>query len=121
PVHDTILVYTMGKKCVWNAQYVPHSEEYIGSKYRYIDKSGRRYRLDNVTSPKPRPNMMYEWKGFQSPPNGWRYSRETMARLDSEGRIHYPTDKSKRPQLIRYLDEMKGVLMGDVWTDIAPI
>ena len=65
--------------------------------------------------------MTYEWKGHESPPKGWRYSRETMAQLDEEGRIWYPDDKAKRPQLKRYLDEMHGVPMGSVWTDIAPI
>jgi site-specific DNA-methyltransferase (adenine-specific) len=85
------------------------------------------YRLDNMTSPNPRPNMMYEWKGFPFPEKGWRYSRETMARLDSEGRIAYPRKKSgeldttKRPQLKRYLSEMEGGVMGTIWTDIPPI
>src|ERR1039458_4075376 len=65
--------------------------------------------------------MMYEWKGHTSPPKGWRYSKETMAQLDAEGRIWYPSDKANRPQLKRYLDEMHGVPMGSVWTDIAPI
>lgn len=74
-----------------------------------------------MTSPKPRPNMMYEWKGYPSPPLGWRYSKETMAKLDAEGRIWYPDSKAKRPQLRRYLDEMEGVLAGNVWTDIDPI
>src|SRR5204863_4862084 len=44
-----------------------------------------------------------------------------MARLDAEGRIWYPADKSKRPQLKRYLEEMSGNLMGTLWTDISPI
>ncbi len=65
-----------------------------------------------MTSPNPRPNMMYEWKGHASPPNGWRYSKETMAKLDAEGRIWYPNDTSKRPRLKRYLEEMAGTLFG---------
>ena len=65
--------------------------------------------------------MMYEWKGHASPEKGWRYSRKTMAKLDAEGRIWYPADKGKRPRLKRYLDEMSGVPMGTVWTDIPPI
>jgi len=65
--------------------------------------------------------MMYEWKGFSSPVNGWRYSRETMAKLDEEGRIWYPGDTGKRPRLIRYLDEMLGTVLGNMWTDIPPI
>lgn len=71
--------------------------------------------------------MMYEWKGFPSPPLGWRYSRERMEELDSAGRIWYPKTKqgdldlSKRPRFIRYLDEQKGTVMTTVWTDIPPI
>ncbi len=121
PVSDTLLYYTMNGSPTWNAHYSPHSSEYIASKYKNRDEQGRPYTLDNMTSPKPRPNMMYEWKGFSSPPNGWRYSKETMLKLDTEGRIWYPTDTSKRPRLKRYLDEMSGVLMGNVWTDIFPI
>ena len=121
PVSDTLLYYAKGDNPAWNPLHMAHTDEYIADKYRLQDKDGRRYTLDNMTSPKPRPNMMYEWKGFASPTLGWRYSKETMARLDREGLIWYPDDKSKRPRLKRYLDEMSGVLMGNVWTDIAPI
>jgi len=65
--------------------------------------------------------MMYEWEGFPSPAMGWRYSKETMAKLDAEGRIWYPADHTKRPRLKRYLDEMKGTLATNIWTDISPI
>jgi site-specific DNA-methyltransferase (adenine-specific) len=44
-----------------------------------------------------------------------------MEKLDGEGRIWYPPDKSKRPQLKRYLDEQAGPVAGNVWTDIPPI
>ena len=120
-VSDTIFFYTKSDRFIWNPPYAPHSEEYIADKYRYREADGRLYTLDNMTSPNPRPNMMYEWKGHASPTMGWRYSKETMAKLDAEGRIWYPKDKSKRPRLKRYLDEMPGRLMGTVWTDIFPI
>ena len=126
-VSDTILFYTRGKKFTWNTPHEPHSDEYIASKYRHDDGDGRLYQLDNMTSPNPRPNMMYGWKGFASPTKGWRYSEETMAKLDAEGRIWYPTfkggthDTSRRPRLKRYLDEMKGGVMANIWTDISPI
>ena len=120
-VSDTILYYGKSANVTWNPPYVAHSEEYLGAKYRHKDSDGRLYSLDNMTSPSPRPNMMYEWKGHASPPLGWRYSRETMAKLDAEGRIWYPKDKSKRPRLKRYLEDSRGVLMGNVWTDIFPI
>ena len=126
-VRDSILLYAKWGRFTWNPQYVPFAEKYVQGKYRYADPDGRRYRLDNMTSPSPRPRMMYEWRGYPCPPYGWRYQRETMQRLHDEGRIWYPTtqdgelDTSKRPQLKRYLEEMPGVLMGNVWTDIPPI
>ncbi|MFZ0921431.1 MAG: DNA methyltransferase, partial [Candidatus Acidiferrales bacterium] len=121
PVADVLLQYSKTDGFTWNPQHLPHSDEYIEDKYRFRDPNGRRYTLDNMTSPKPRPNMMYTWKGHTSPPFGWRYSQETMAQLDAEGKIWYPDTKKKRPRLKRYLDEMAGVLMGNVWTDIDPI
>jgi len=120
-VSDIIFFYTKTSSFAWNPQYLPHSKEHIRSKYRNKDADGRQYTLSDMTSPHPRPNMMYEWKGFPSPPLGWRYSKETMSKLDSEGRIWYPADKSKRPRLKRYLDEMPGTLVSNIWVDIPPI
>ena len=128
-VADTIFYYVRDKSIgfIWNPEHQKHSDELIESKYRNVDADGRRYMLDNMRSPNPRPNLTYEWKGFPPHPNGWAYSRETMRRLDEQGRIWYPTladgshDVSRRPRLIRYLDEMKGTLVTNVWTDIAPI
>lgn len=127
-VSDSILFYTAGKTHTWHTPRDPHSAAYLASKYRHDDGDGRLYQLDNITSPNPRPNMMYEWRGFPFPAKGWRYSRETMARLDGEGLIWYPTrrdgspDTSKRPRLKRYLDKGEGGgVMGTVWTDIHPV
>ncbi len=120
-LHDTLLFYSGGPEFTWNQPFAPHSEDYIEGHYGQADEKGRKFQLTSIISPNPRPNMMYEWKGFPSPAKGWRFSKETMARLDAEGRIWYPKDKTKRPRYIRYLDEMKGTPMGSVWTDIAPL
>lgn len=74
-----------------------------------------------MQSPNPRPNLTYAWRGYPPPPNGWRYSRERMATLDEMGRIYYPAKKTQRPMLKRYLDEAKGMPVGDVWTDLKRI
>ena len=57
-VADTLLYYVKDARrpFVWNAIRVDHSAEYLASKYRYRDPDGRVYRLDNMTSPNPRPN-----------------------------------------------------------------
>lgn len=122
PVHEVILHYSKGDTFVWNPPREPLDEAYAGTKYVHDDGDGRGpYRLDNLTSPNPRPNMMYEWRGFPSPPKGWRYSLATMTELDGDGRIHKPVDKAKRPQLKRYLAENEGHLVDDVWDDIPPV
>jgi site-specific DNA-methyltransferase (adenine-specific) len=121
-VADILFYYVKdaNKDFTWNPIYLKHSEDHVSSKYKG-DEAGRLYSLSDMTSPSPRPNMMYEWKGFPYPPMGWRYSCETMEKLDAEGRIWYPEDKTKRPRLKRYLDEMKGSVVTNIWADINPI
>ena len=126
-VADNILFYTKSKDFVWNVPYEPHTEEYLTSHYSNADDNGRHYQFTSILSPSPRPNMMYEWKGFPSPPMGWRYSPETMSDLDKKGLIWYPTkadgsfDLNKRPRFKRYLDEQKGNVITTIWTDIPPV
>jgi len=120
-VHDYVLWVTKGASFTWIPQFVPYSEEYLKSHYRYTTPEGRRYQLDNITSPNPRPNMMYEWRGHEPPRLGWRYELATMERLFAEGRIELAKSEGGRPRLRRFLDEMPGTPVGSVWDDIAPI
>lgn len=126
-VADNILFYTKSEKSVWNPPHLPHSAEYVASHYSSSDEFGRQFQLTSILSPSPRPNMMYEWKGFPSPPMGWRFKPERMAELDEQGLIWYPLrsdgtfDTTKRPRFKRYLDEQKGTLVSTLWTDIPPV
>ena len=63
---------------------------------------------------------MYEWKGVR-PYTGryWAYSRGNMERFERDGRLAY--SKSGFPQYKRYLDEMPGMPIQDIWSDIAPV
>jgi site-specific DNA-methyltransferase (adenine-specific) len=78
---DKLFFYTKSGDFTWNIPYDQHAETYIQSHYSSVDEYGRKFQLTSLLSPSPRPNMMYEWKGFRSPLMGWRYSRETMADL----------------------------------------
>jgi len=49
----------------------------------------------------------------------WAYSKENMRRFAQEGRLRH-TYKGM-PEYKRYLDEMPGVALQDLWTDITPI
>ncbi|MFT8891359.1 MAG: site-specific DNA-methyltransferase [Acetobacter papayae] len=72
------------------------------SHYKFIDGKGIWYG-DNISSPNPRPNLTFEWKGYQPPENGWRYDRDAMRKLDEEGLLLYPESKENRIQYKRYL------------------
>ncbi len=118
-VHDTLLAYG-NASAYWQPVFGPHAIEYIKSHYNQIDpKSGRRYQLTSIESPNPRPNMMYDWKGHPSPTMGWRYSLETMTRLDEQGLIHYP-ERGGKPRFKRFLDD-HGMPLQSIWTDISPV
>ncbi len=118
---DTIFFYSKKSTFVWNPQYRDQSLEDIEKRYRFVDEQGRRYRLGPIDSPNPRPNLIYEWKGYAPPVKGWRYSKERMAELDAAGEIWYPKDKTKRLAHKLFLDESRGALLGNIWTDIPPL
>ncbi|MGQ0779470.1 MAG: site-specific DNA-methyltransferase [Pseudonocardiales bacterium] len=120
-IHDSILCFSKSEKHLWNPQFRPYDESYLKSHYGQLDDQGRRYRLSDLSSPNPRPNLRYNWKGHDAPANGWRYSIDTMQDLENRGLIWYPKEKSKRPWRKRFLDEMPGVPLGDVWDDIFPV
>jgi adenine-specific DNA-methyltransferase len=120
-IHDSILCFSKSEKHLWNPQFRPYDDTYVKSHYAQLDECGRRYQLGDLSSPNPRANLMYEWLGHKSPDYGWRYSIDTMRRLHSEGRIWYPKDKGKRPRLKRFVEDLPGVPLGDVWGDIHPV
>jgi len=129
---DSLLCYTKSSRFTWNPVYRPQSDDDIEKRYRFKEADGRRYRLGPMDAPAGggmsainkttgKPNGWYEWRGYQPPRQGWRYSPETMQKLHDQGLIHYPEDKSKRLAKKLYLDESKGAMVGNIWTDIAPL
>jgi len=118
---DIILFYSKSDKYTFNPQYGKYDESYLEDFYRHKDENGRRYMIDNLTSPNPRPNLVYDYKGYKPHQYGWKVTREKMEKLDAEGRLWFPTKPEGRIRLKRYLDEMPGMPIGNVWDDIQPI
>lgn len=77
---------------------------------------GRRYWLDNIQGPggASKGNPFYEVMGVS---RYWRYSKQKMEALIAEGRI-VQTAPGTVPKYKRYLDEMPGRPVQDVWDDI---
>lgn len=116
--HDVLLYYSRGDHCMWNVQYGPFEDDYVEQNYRYTEEgTGRRYRLSDLTAHKPGGDVDYEWHGMR-PYKGrhWAYSRENMDKFLAEGRIVFR--KTGMPVYKRYLDEMPGVPLQDIWTDV---
>jgi site-specific DNA-methyltransferase (adenine-specific) len=120
-VADIILFYTKSNNYIFNIQYVPYDQEYVDNFYKYMDEKGRRYRKSDLRSPNPRPNLMYDYKGYKPHANGWAVSYEKMAALDEAGLLAFPSSTTGRIQRKRYLDEMPGVPASCVWDDIKPV
>jgi DNA modification methylase len=115
---DTIWYYSKTGKLIYNPVYSISDEDDYNDRFSLMEDDGRRYQSVPMDSPNPRPNLMYEWKGYPSPVKGWRYSKEAMEELDKKGEIIYPENPKGRLRRKKYLDEAKGALVGNVWLDI---
>lgn len=138
-VTDSILYYVKSKAAKFVPQYGEHDPAYVDKFYRFDDHDGRGlYRMGDMSAPKGggmaainkktgKPNGWHIYKGYPPPDQGWRYSPETMAKLDSEGRIYFPKHKdgtpdyTKRLALKRYFKEQEGSIITNIWTDIPPL
>ena len=119
-VHDVLFFFTKSDEWTWNPIYTSYDPAYVASKYRYVEpETGRLYRLGDLTGPggAAKGNPAYEVMGVT---RHWRYSKENMEALIKAGRV-VQTKPGAVPQYKRYLDEMPGVPIQDIWTDIDPI
>ncbi len=119
-VTDSLLFYVKSiEHNAWSQQYVPYDPDYVAENYHRKDPDGRLYRIDNIQGPggEAKGNPFYEFLGVK---RYWRYSRERMAELHKQGRI-IQTKPGAVPQYKRYLDEMPGVPVQNLWTDIKVI
>ena len=98
---------------------MPYDGHYLASKYPHVDGDGRRYGLWDMTGPggAANGNPSYEVMGVT---RYWRFSRERMNKLIEDGRVVQPRPGAV-PRYKRFLDEMPGVVLGDLWDDLSPV
>lgn len=118
---DTLLFYSKTSNYTFKQQHNKNNDKYVKERFIYKDEKGRVYRLSPIVSPSYSPNLVYEYKGYKPPENGWSYSRETMEKWDKEGKLVFPKDKNHRIQRKQYLDEWEGRPIQALWEDIYPI
>jgi len=118
-VNDILLYYCSSADFTFHPKYLPYDQEYIDSKYPYTDAAGRRYGLWDMSGPggAAKGNPRYEVMGVT---RYWRHSKASMDDLVAQGRIVQPSPGAV-PRYKRYLDEMPGVPLQNLWEDIFPI
>jgi site-specific DNA-methyltransferase (adenine-specific) len=117
--HDVILFYVRSSEADFKQQYKPHDPDYVRKFYKYEEaETGRRYMLDNLANPnKKRPHLTYEFPPGSGIVRVWRWTKERMTKAWEEGRIVTPP-RGKIVRYKRYLDEMPGAHVTDIWDDI---
>jgi len=138
-IDDSIFFYTRSDTPTWNVQYTPYSDDYLDDFFRNKDENGRRYRLTVLTAPGKRSGPSGgAWRGINPTIKGrhWAFpkymrplltSPETddlqsaLDQLDAMGRVHWPEKSGGIPSFKQFEDEMEGVELQSVWTDIRPV
>jgi site-specific DNA-methyltransferase (adenine-specific) len=123
-ITDSLLFYAKSSEAEFQPQYNrndPDYERYIQERFVMEDPDGRKFQATSLTNPAPRPNLKYEYKGYSPPANGWMISREKMVQWDKEGRIYFPKNKDGRLRRKSYADELKGMPVQNLWTDIPEL
>ncbi len=116
-VHDIILLYSRSGDVEFEQQYTEYSDEHLEKRYRHRDPDGRAYTDgDLVATGLKGGGYRYLWNGKEKE---WRCPLETMQRYEKEDRLYYTRDGLAR--IKRYLDEVKGMPVPDVWSDIFPV
>jgi adenine specific DNA methylase Mod len=95
---DYLYLHAKSQGYIFNNVYKPHDLESKNNKFTHKDKDGRIYSRDTPLGD---------------------YSEESIREFERQGRI-YVTSTGGR-QLIRYLDEVPGLTVGELWDDINPI
>lgn len=119
-LHDVLLLYGNSETITWNMQYQAYDEEYATNFDKYVEPgTGRRYRLSDITGPggASKGNPHYEFLGVT---RYWRYSQKRMQELYNQGRI-IQTKPGVVPAYKRYLDEMPGRPLQDIWDDVRTV
>jgi len=124
PVHDVLLFYARSPDFIWVPQYLPHSADYMETFFDQKDRNGRRWKRMDLTGAGIRHGETGEtWRGIDVTAKGrhWAYPPSVLNELDKAGRIHWPKKTGGMPRLRQYPEDLKGVPLQDVFSDIKPM
>ena len=113
---DMIYFYTKSSETTFNQVFQQYDDAYL-ARFTNEDQDGRKWDSGNLTAKGLRGGgYNYTYKGIASL---WRCPKETMEKLDREGRLHFTKNGGIRSKV--YLDELKGMPCQSLWTDVYPV
>lgn len=120
--HDYVIVYAKNASCFKRVRNkVPISEQQAKI-YRNPDNNPRgRWRAVPMTAQGYRPNQMYKivspGGAIHYPPEGrcWSMVEDEFKRLLGDGRIYFGKDGNSQPNIVRFLDEVEGIVPWTWW------
>ncbi|MGO9095998.1 MAG: DNA methyltransferase [Bryobacteraceae bacterium] len=119
-VHDVILFYTKSERSTWNPQSTPQNEDNVRGHDIMKDPDGNSYRVSDFSGAGQGPTRHFGETEIDPPPGRhWMFDQEGVDRLMAEGRIVFSA--KGQPRLKTYLEDLPGISIHDVWTDIEPI
>ncbi|MCP5511464.1 MAG: site-specific DNA-methyltransferase [Leptospiraceae bacterium] len=117
--HNYILVY--GKNSEWKPNFLSDLSRRKHFKNPNNDPRGPWFDGNPVNNPGWRPNLQFELIGpkgdiINCPPNGWRWSKETIDEKLKTGELRFSEDGKR---LIRrtYLNELEGLPPSTLWDE----
>jgi adenine-specific DNA-methyltransferase len=118
--HNHILVYS--KSPAWSPNFLEDVSKRSHFKNPDNDPKGPWFDGNPVNNPALRPNLQFDLVGpngqtIKHPPNGWRWSKETILEKMKTGEIRYSAD-GKRILRRTYLRDMQGLPPSSLWADI---
>jgi len=119
-VHDIIFFYTRSNESTWNPPTIAQDESNARGHDIMKDEEGRWYRVSDFSGGGSGPPRSFNGVEI-APPAGrhWAFDQAGIDRLLSEDRIIFSAKGT--PRLKTYLDQLPGVAVHDVWTDVEPI
>ncbi len=139
PVHDTLLFYAASGQYVWMFPLIPHPRAYIAKHFNQIDeKTKKHFQPISLTGAGIRHGESGKpWKRVNPTKvnRHWAIPGEVMDRynlsgetvqdrldaLDDADLIYWPKDGEGTPRLKWFAEDLEGMALPDVWTDIPPI
>ncbi len=134
PIHETIFFYTKGERSIWNPQWMKYSDGYVDSSFTNTASDGRRYRVNEITGSGIRTgDSGSPWRGHNPSSKNRHWAvpnilqkkfdlkgtpQAMMDRLDELGHMELGKGGTSWPRLRYFLDDLPGVILQDIWTDI---